>query len=350
MEFRRFALCLVLLLPTLFARGDDTAGYVQFNTSVGNINVRLLTEAPLNVANFMSYVNSGAYTSSFIHRSIPGFIFQGGGYTCSNTGQLNVIPANAPVMGEHDPTNNPNAYSNTLGTLALALTTGPNTGTNNWFFNLGDNSAALDGTADDGPFTVFGVVADANSLAVMENLAAIQTYDLTQPPTNLPFPNIPLIGYTAPNLLVSNLVFVNSITPLTTITTYLANLPGSLPSGSNDPSAIPYNDGVPNVVKYLCGINPNAPMTATARANLPQVTVTTGKVAKYTYHQYAGEFGVGVTVQTSTDLQNWTTVTASQTGTDTNGNAIMQAQVTMTGSKQFFRLQVTPPTGVDYVP
>ncbi len=61
MGTRLFSSCLGLLLLTLSAKGDDTAGYVQFNTSVGIINVRLLAEAPLNVANFLSYVNSGAY-------------------------------------------------------------------------------------------------------------------------------------------------------------------------------------------------------------------------------------------------------------------------------------------------
>jgi cyclophilin family peptidyl-prolyl cis-trans isomerase len=351
MDTRLFTFCISLLLLTLSAKGDDTAGYVQFNTSVGIINVRLLTEAPLNVANFLSYVNSGAYTSSIVHRSVqPDFIFQGGAYTCTNTGGLNVIPANAPVMGEHDPINNPNAYSNTLGTLALALSTGPDSGTNNWFFNLGDNSASLDGTADGGPFTVFGVVADANSLAVMENLGMIPVYDLTPKPTDLPFPSIPLIGYTPPNLLVSNLVFVYSITPLTPINSYFANLPSNLPAGSSDPSAIPFNDGVPNMVKYLCHINPNAPMSATARANLPTAGVKPGKIATFTYHQYALQFGVSATVQTSTDLQNWTTVSAAQTGTDANGDLIMQAQVTMTGGKQFFRLQVAPPPTGDFVP
>lgn len=344
-----------LLLVTLSTQGDDTAGYVQFNTSVGIINVRLLTEAPLNVANFLSYVNSGAYTNSLVHRSLPGFVFQGGGFNFTSSAGLGAIPTNAPVMGEHDPTNNPNAYSNTLGTLALALSTGPDSGTNEWFFNLADNSASLDDASDGGPFTVFGVVADAGSLAVMESLGNLPTFDLTFNanaafPDGAEFPNFPLNNYTSGDIAVSNLVFVNSITPLVTINTYFANLPVNLPAGSSDPSAIPFNDGVPNVVKYLCDINPNAPMSATARANLPKAGTMPGKIATYTYHQYASEFGVSATVQTSTDLQNWTTINATQTGTDANGDLIMQAQVTMTGSKQFFRLQVAPPSTVDFIP
>ncbi len=114
---------------------------------------------------------------------------------------------------------------------------------------------------------------------------------------------------------------------MTTIGTYLASVPG----GNSDPSATPFKDEVPNVLKYLCHVNPNVPMTAAARANLPKAGKMTGNIATFTYHQYAQEFGVSATVQTSTDLQNWTTVSAAQTGTDANGDLIMQARVTMTG-------------------
>src|ERR1700744_5064914 len=102
MGFRLFSSCLALFLLTLSAKADDTAGYVRFSTSVGIINVRLLSEAPLNVANFLTYGNRGSYTDSIIHRSIPGFVFQGGGYELSSSNGLIQIPTNAPVMGEHD--------------------------------------------------------------------------------------------------------------------------------------------------------------------------------------------------------------------------------------------------------
>src|SRR5438132_13507030 len=55
---------------------------VGFYTSEGTFYVRLYdTATPLNVANFLKYVNNGLYNSSFIHRYEPGLVLQGGGYT-----------------------------------------------------------------------------------------------------------------------------------------------------------------------------------------------------------------------------------------------------------------------------
>ena len=38
----------------------------------------------MTVANFINYVNQGAYVNSIIHRSVPGFVIQGGGYQLQN--------------------------------------------------------------------------------------------------------------------------------------------------------------------------------------------------------------------------------------------------------------------------
>jgi len=44
----------------------------------GTFNIELLAnDAPLTVANFLNYVNRGAYVNSIIHRSVPGFVIQG---------------------------------------------------------------------------------------------------------------------------------------------------------------------------------------------------------------------------------------------------------------------------------
>jgi peptidyl-prolyl cis-trans isomerase A (cyclophilin A) len=349
-----------LLLLSLSAKGDDTAGYAQFNTTMGIINVRLLTEAPLTVNNFTTLVGSGSYTDALIYRSISSdpAIFQAGDYIYNTDGLLSQNTDTVTVMGEHDPTANPTAYSNTAGTIAMALSNGPNTGSNVWFFNMADNSAILDGTADGGPFTVFGVVADQSSYNVMQSVGSLSTgtfglpyvasSTLTVPSNTLTFPNLPyyISGGTYYAILVNSITNVS----LVNITSYLANMPTNLPAGSNAPSAIPFNDGVPNIVKYLCHINPNAPMSATARANLPTMTSTTGGIATYTYHQYAMAFGVTAIVQTSTDLQNWSTVTAyPELQNDANGDFIMNAQVAMSGNKQFFRLQITPPPAGNFI-
>ena len=48
--------------------------------------------------------------------------------------------------------------SNVAGTVSMVLSTGPNSGTNQWFVNLADNSP-LDNSGSGGPFTVFAKVA-----------------------------------------------------------------------------------------------------------------------------------------------------------------------------------------------
>ena len=51
----------------------------------GVTNVLLFDQAgagaPKTVANFSNYVKDGDYVNSIIHRSVPGFIVQGGGFT-----------------------------------------------------------------------------------------------------------------------------------------------------------------------------------------------------------------------------------------------------------------------------
>ena len=158
------------------------------NTSTGTIgngiiNVVLFdqtgTGAPLTVQNFQSYLNTGSYTNSFIHRSIPGFIVQGGGYTYNNS-TLTTIPSNPPVQNEFS-----TQRSNLRGTIAMAkLGNNPNSATNQWFFNLADNSSNLNN--QNGGFTVFGQALGANDLTTIDAIAAVRTYNAGGVFTNLP--------------------------------------------------------------------------------------------------------------------------------------------------------------------
>ncbi|MBD2626098.1 peptidylprolyl isomerase [Trichormus variabilis] len=160
------------------------------NTSIGNgvINVVLFDQngigAPKTVQNFRNYVNNGRYTNSIIHRSIPGFIVQGGGFTVNNLA-VGTIPANAPVQNEFS-----TQRSNVRGTIAMAkLGNDPNSATNQWFFNLGDNSTNLNN--QNGGFTVFGQVLSNNDLATIDAISAVRTYNASG--INPAFTNLPLI-------------------------------------------------------------------------------------------------------------------------------------------------------------
>ena len=70
------------LLPGVAARADAAGPTVRFATTLGTIDVQLLSDdAPATVANFMGYVNRGDYNGTFFHRSVSGFVIQNGGFT-----------------------------------------------------------------------------------------------------------------------------------------------------------------------------------------------------------------------------------------------------------------------------
>ncbi|MBL4574913.1 MAG: peptidylprolyl isomerase, partial [Opitutaceae bacterium] len=126
-----------------------TGQVVQFETSLGSFNIEMLTnDAPLNVANFLSYVDLADYDNSIIHRLIAGFVVQGGGYYVD----LNTIPIAPPIVNEF-------SLSNTRGTLAMAKLSGfPDSATSQWFINLSDNGQSQGLDTQDGGYTVFAKV------------------------------------------------------------------------------------------------------------------------------------------------------------------------------------------------
>jgi cyclophilin family peptidyl-prolyl cis-trans isomerase len=194
------AMTLSSLVP---AQAQDT---YRLATTLGNIDVTLRADlAPRTVANFLAYTASGAYNQSLIHRAVPGFVIQGGGYTL-NGNYIDPIATTAPVAGEF-------RLSNTRGTIAMALSTGPNSATSEWFFNLADNSRALDGTSDGGPFTAFGQVCDSASLAVMDAIGNAEVFDASLLLGGA-FSQLPVVNLKSNQLAPSNLILVNSITLL----------------------------------------------------------------------------------------------------------------------------------------
>ena len=193
-----FGVLYLFLFVPLTAPGQT----VRFETNVGNIDVQLLPgDAPKTVANFLAYVHSNAYVNSFIHRSVPQFVFQGGGYQWSDANGPVPITQNAPVVNEFK-------VSNTRGTLAMAkLGSDPNSATSQWYFNEVDNSSNLDNM--DGGFTVFGRVANDASLAVMDQISNVPTYDASGT-FGTDFTNLPLINFTG-TLTSQNLVLITAI-------------------------------------------------------------------------------------------------------------------------------------------
>jgi cyclophilin family peptidyl-prolyl cis-trans isomerase len=191
---------LLLCCFALAATQNSSANpVVRFQTDLGNIDVLLLPDvAPRTVANFLGYVNRSAYDNSFIHRSPPQFVVQGGGYRYVNNSVV-AVPQDPPVMNEFH-------VSNTRGTLAMAKLGGnPDSATNQWFFNESDNNAPnLDN--QNGGFTVFGRILSTSGLSVMDAIAALPIYN-----AGSPFDQLPLRNYVSGNIQDANLVHVISV-------------------------------------------------------------------------------------------------------------------------------------------
>lgn len=125
-----------------------------FTTNMGQFCIELFeTQTPITTANFISYINSGAYIDGIFHRSVPDFVVQGGGFKIipGTTGEsLTAVNPLPPIINEFK-------ISNTRGTVAMAKIDGnPNSATSQWFVNLNDNALNLDN--QNGGFTVFGRV------------------------------------------------------------------------------------------------------------------------------------------------------------------------------------------------
>ncbi|QWF69524.1 peptidylprolyl isomerase [Methylomonas paludis] len=167
----RTTLLSLLSLSSLFPFTTAQATVVTMETSLGNINIQLYdATAPQTVANFLSYVESGAYNNSIFHRTVPGFVLQGGGFSLSggsnivNTTDLpTLIPTKSPVVNEY-------GAANVIGTIAMAKQSGnANSATDQWFFNLVDNTSTL-GPSNNGGYTVFGQII-GNGLNVVNAIA-----------------------------------------------------------------------------------------------------------------------------------------------------------------------------------
>ena len=144
---------------------------VIMNTSLGEVAIELDSTTPITNANFLSYVTAGSYNNSVFHRiAVNGetqfqgstetySIVQGGGYTDTN-GTLTPIATNAPITNEYS-SSNPDA----IGTIAMARTTGLNSATSEFFFNVSDNSTTFPN------YAVFGnVIRGLGIVDTVDNL------------------------------------------------------------------------------------------------------------------------------------------------------------------------------------
>lgn len=205
---------------------------VQQGAIISSVNLRLFEEdAPLTVENFLKYVggttiNRGNYNNSFIHRSVPNFVVQGGGFTFDpalNDGLFSydkigdTYPGGLQKIQQDPAVQNEFNRSNLRGTIAMAkLADQPDSATSQWFINLVNNSSLLDG--QNGGFTVFGEVI-LDGMTIVDEIAN-QTANLTindKTDIHSAFGALPLVNYTADPVLQENLVRINTIIELLSI-------------------------------------------------------------------------------------------------------------------------------------
>jgi peptidyl-prolyl cis-trans isomerase A (cyclophilin A) len=247
----------VINLKRTFGLEGVSGKIVRMATSLGNIDIGLAAkEAPNTVANFLAYANNpnvgAGYNQSFIHRTATianaGVgVIQGGGYTISND-QVVKITENTAVASEA-------SISNTRGTIAMALSTGPDSGTDQWFINTIDNTV-LDGSDAGGPFTVFGRVV--GGLSVADAIAALQIINAGSPFNELPV----LSSYNGTSVQFSDLVYVSSVTNLLLT-----------PKAAGEPAAL--------VLKVKGNTNPDL-VTATLDVRKLTLTYAPGKTGTAT--------------------------------------------------------------------
>jgi len=140
---------------------------VKLATTMGDIVIELDEDkAPVTVQNFLNYVRDGFYDGTIVHRVIPGFMIQGGGFN----DQMMQKMTQDPITNEAD-----NGLPNDRGTIAMARTQDPNSATAQFFINHKDN-AFLNHTAPDVQgwgYCVFGKVSEG--MDVVDAIAAVST-------------------------------------------------------------------------------------------------------------------------------------------------------------------------------
>lgn len=153
---------LATLLTTPVLAADKNVAVIK--TNLGDITLELFEkESPLTVANFKNYIGQHFYDGTIFHRTIPGFMIQGGGFN-ENFEQK---ATEKPIQNESS-----NGLGNTRGTLAMARTSAPHSATAQFFINVVDNEF-LNAKAGQPGYAVFGKVT--SGMEIVDVIAVTPT-------------------------------------------------------------------------------------------------------------------------------------------------------------------------------
>ena len=199
MMLRLVATIAIGLLSISYAEAQT----VRFDTNVGNIDLIL---NPMNngnlddhVDNIIRYVNSGRYENVVLNRADTGgdandpvddFVLQFGGFTLANPifsafSDFSSVEAFDPVIVDEDGDGvvdfSTEDLVNTRGTVSLALSNSPNTGTSSFFVNIGDNLFL-----DNSGFVPFAQVADMSTVDYIMRLDQVSDGSAGLASSNIP--------------------------------------------------------------------------------------------------------------------------------------------------------------------
>ena len=196
----------VLNIKKTFGLNGVNGTLVRMSTGLGKIDLELFdADAPNTVRNFLLYVTNDAYTDTVFHRSTrldsAGLAIIQGGETTVQNYTISTITTYGNVANEY-------RLPNTRGTIAMAKLGGqPDSASDQWFFNVSDNSTTLN-ESNNGGFTVFGRVIEGD-MATVDAINALQTYNLTN--VHSSWSDIPLKNYDGANVTPDNLVLASSV-------------------------------------------------------------------------------------------------------------------------------------------
>ncbi|MCK5828792.1 MAG: peptidylprolyl isomerase [Methylococcales bacterium] len=158
-----FALSLFLLLAV--SSIVHSAPFVDIQTDKGSITVELLPDkAPITVANFLSYVDSGFYDNTIFHRVIKDFMIQAGNSSVNSVQQTTL----APIKLESN-----NGLKNQRGTIAMARTSVPDSAKAQFFINSVDNDNLNYKNNSNPGYAVFGRVTEG--MDVVDSISVVKT-------------------------------------------------------------------------------------------------------------------------------------------------------------------------------
>jgi peptidylprolyl isomerase len=149
---------------------------VLLHTSMGDITVELRNDKPITTSNFIHLVQHGTYNGTIFHRVMAGFMIQGGDPTGTGFGDSSI-----PKIQDEIGSNNHN-YN---GTIAMANTGQPNSGSSQFFINVADNNNLY--STFDSSYPVFGkVISGMNVVMAISNVSTDSN--------DKPFSNVTLIS------------------------------------------------------------------------------------------------------------------------------------------------------------